>query len=938
MRHLRFARVIVVGLVGMGALARADVAAGDDKLLHGDYAEAIATYRAVKGKDAGRAQLRLGRALLVTGDLAGARAAAEAAGKAADKDRALAADAAVLSAEIHRVAGEHGKARALLEATVKKEPRHLRARAQLGLVYEATGEKALAARIWNGFYDDHDAGKIPEKAEPQLYLAIAARHLGDFRGANDTLQQAVELDGNLLEANVEWGWLFLTKYNAGDAEQSFDEVLKIDSRNPDAHAGMARVKLEQGYDVRGADEHLGKALAVNPAHARALCIRAEIQIDNAEYAAAEKTLAALLAVDPNHVDARTLLAAIAWLKDDLPRYQAERQRVFAVNPRHSRFYHVIAEFAVKEHRYKEAIGLEEEALKLDPKDTVAMAGIGSGYLRLGEEAKGLKILQEAGKGDPFNVRTYNMLNLFEDVIPDKYETIAPAQPRGVFRFRVPKDERETIERYLPRTLGRAYADMVKRYGFSPRLPIVFELYNDPDHYSVRTVGLPNLGALGVCFGQVVTALSPSNGNVNWGMILWHELGHVFAIQASSSRVPRWYTEGLSEYETIIARPEWRRENDVDVWMAVNAGKLPSVVELNTRFLRAKDMNDMVVAYHMSSVVIEFIVKRWGFPKVVEGLRLFGKGQDTAQVIAAITGLAPPAFDAEFRKYLDGRLAPYRGQFKVQLADYDDLTSLEKAAAARPGDAEAHADLALGQLAGDEADRAAASAEAALAIDGKNKKALWVLAEVASAKGNLGAQRERLLALIAAGGDGYDARMGLARAAKEAGDLKETVAQLEKAKQLDPERSEPYLVLAEIFAKTNREDEALREMERYVMIEQMEYAPLKKLVDKYAARKVWPKVRQLGEMALYINPFDADLHVTLGMAYVETGAPEQAIHELDSALKSDPPLRRPAVAQIGLARAYLAKRDSALARRAVDAALKLEPENAEARELAKKLGK
>jgi len=79
-------------------------------------------------------------------------------------------------------------------------------------------------------------------------------------------------------------------------------------------------------------------------------------------------------------------------------------------------------------------------------------------------------------------------------------------------------------------LARAYADMVKRYGFTPSLPITIELFNDPEQYSVRTVGLPNLGALGVCFGQVITALSPSNGNVNWGMILWHELGHVFAIQ------------------------------------------------------------------------------------------------------------------------------------------------------------------------------------------------------------------------------------------------------------------------------------------------------------------------------------------------------------------------------------------------------------------------
>jgi tetratricopeptide (TPR) repeat protein len=924
-------------LAGPPSAARADIAAGDDKLLHGGYAEAIAAYRGVKGKEAGRAQVRLGRALLSTGDLPAARAAAEAAAKSAD--RAAASDGKVLAAELDLATGHYSEAQKALEELTRREPRHLRARVELGLAYRALGQKALADKVWNSFYDDHETGKLDEsKAETLVYLALAARYLEDFRGASDTLQDAVGKDKSLLEANLEWGSLFLDKYNAADAEQSFAEVLKLDPKNPDAHAGLARAKIDQSYDVRTALAEVDQALAVNPIHAEALLVRAELQIDNGEHAAASDTLAKLLAVNPQDARARTLQATIHWLEDDSAGFEAEKKKVLAVNPGDAAFYHTVADFAVKEHRYKEALALEREALKIDPKDALALAGLGTGYLRMGDEQNGLRYLRDAWKRDSFNVRTYNILNLFEDTIPTKYEMVVPPVPKGVFRLRVPKEERAILERYLPRTLGRAFDDMVKRYGFTPSLPITIELFTDPEQYSVRTVGLPNLGALGVCFGQVITALSPSNGNVNWGMILWHELGHVFAIQLSNSRVPRWFTEGLSEYETLIARPEWRRENDVDVWSAYQAGQLPSVLELNSRFLRAKDMADMVVAYHMSSVTVEYLARTYGFPKIVAALKLYGQGKSTAEVLPAITGESVERFDADFRKYLDQRLAVYRGSFRVDPGDYTNLAALEKAAAAAPRDAEAQAALALGDLAAERPDRALAAADAALQLDGKNKKALFASAEVLTQRGDADGARARLRELIAAGGDGYDARLRLGRLALERDDLAEAESELSAAKKLDPERSEPSLLLSERYFKVNREDDGLRELERYAMIEQMELAPVRKLVEKYAARKNWAKVRDFGEMAVYINPFDAEIHLALADAYGATAAPDSAVFEYESALKAEPPLRRPAVAELGLARVLADKHDVAGAKRALERALKLEPENADALALARKIGK
>ncbi len=923
---------VAAALIAAPRPALADLKTADAKYLHGDYAAAIKDYRGTKGKDAGRASVRLGYALLRTGDYPGAEKAARDLIKA--KDAALAADAQVLLAETLRATGRYADARTTLEATVKARPTLLRARVQLGLVYLETGERDLAAAIFQQFYDDWSADKIDQNnAEQLMYVAIAARFSEGYEDANDTFRDAVDKDANLLEANVQWGWLFLEKYAAGYAEQSFDEVLKVDANHPDALVGLARVKLEQNYDVKGATDLITRALAQNPRHAGALSLRAELEIDNAQYDDARKTLAQVFAVNPNDVDAHALVATTFWLRDDQAAYDGERKKAFAVNPKDARFYHIVADFAVKEHRYKEAIALEEEALKVDPKYHLPLAGIGTGYLRLGEEQKGLEYLNKAWERDSFNARTYNILNLFDDVIPKEYVFAVSKH----FKFRMQKDEKPMLERYVPRTLEKAFDDMVKRYGFTPRVPTIVEMFADADHYSVRTVGLPNLGALGVCFGSVITAMSPSSGNLNWGMVLWHELGHVFAIQLSNSRVPRWFTEGLSEYETILARREWRRENDADVWAALAAGKLPSVVELNTQFLRARDMGEMTVAYHMSSLAIEFIGTRWGFPKIVDALKLYAKGKTDAEVIKAISGLDAPGFDAEFKKHLEKRFAAYAGTFKVVVGNYADVVALEKAAAAAPNDVDAIASMAVGYLANQNADKANAAAQKALALDAKNKKALWVRAELAFITGGDPAEaRKRQEALIAAGGDGYDARIRLGILATRAGDLKEAETQLNLAKKLDPERSEPYSILAEQYFKANRDDDGLRELEKYVYIEQMEYPPLAKLVEKHTLRKNWAKVKEFGEMALLVNPWDSELHLDLGEAYLQLKQPDAAAYEFDSALLSQPPLARPAVAQIALARAHVARKDAKAAKKAVDAALKLEPKNAEALELKKKI--
>ncbi|MGE5185187.1 MAG: tetratricopeptide repeat protein [Acidobacteriota bacterium] len=915
-------------LCALHSAAFADLSAGRDKLTAGDYKGAIGELAKVSGRDKPAAATLKARAQLAIGDYAGAEATAAPFATGKDVEAHLVLD------RVRRITGRGADARKDLEQLFKDHPDDRAVRTALAVCRYEQGAVVDAKTLFDETIREFDTrAKSLDLNDPVqlVQLAEAAKYTENYELANDSYRAALKLAPQLTDAGVEWADLFSQKYAAELAAQTLEEVFKVNPNHPDAHAAYAGVLLDTSYDLAAVKHHLDAALGVNPKNARALRAKASIEIDQNQWDGAGKTLDEVLKTNREDVEALAMKATIAWLRDDTKGYEAAKAQAFAIDPAYAELYRIVARSAVREHRYTAAIDLEKEAIKLKPDFYEAMAGAGLGYLRLGMEKEGLEWLDKAYKGDAYNVRTVNTLNLFERTIPKEYSF----QTTKDFRIRYHDDEKAALARYLEPTMERAFADMVRRYGFTPKTPVTLELYADKTDYAVRTVGLPDIGALGVCFGQVITAMSPATGDINWGMVLWHELAHVFAIQLSNSRVPRWFTEGLSEYETLIARPDWRRENDADLYGAVANNTLPSIGSLNSEFMQP-DQNAVVVAYYQSAVTIEYLAQTYGFAKIVQALKLYGQGKETPDVLQAITGKTIAQLDTDFRAYLDIRLAAYRGTFKLPTRGFDDVTKLEIAADAAPKDARAKANVALGYYYAGDADKAGAAAAAALALDPKQPIARYITAEIAVHNGE-GPKAKALYGGLAADGhDSYDLRTRLAQLAQEDNDFVDFEKQLCAAKKLDPERSYPYQALAQLYQKQGQMPKALAELEHYAFIEQMDLAPLKELVTGYGKLGNWAKVRTYGEMATYINPQDPDILLGLGRAYLELGQPDRALYTYDTALVVKPPPRRPALIQLGRARAFAALHKLRDARAAIDQAMKTEPENAEVLELKAKL--
>ncbi len=881
------------------ALAQADrLAQARSAFLHGRHDEAIRLAEPLAAaRDDVQARLLLAEVLTARGDLEGALALIrKAQGVARQDDDKRAALTARGSIEL--LQGQHARAIATWRQALNDHPDAREARLALGKLLIDLGKKEEGIALLDVLAEDYNDGKLDESRGLTM-VGVAVWRMEFYDDANTVLQEATVKDPENVEAFVAWGDLFLEKYNLEDASFAYESALKINPNHVGALLGMAQIHMEDDHDEAAIRGYLRRIFAVNPGNPDAIVLDATLQIDLEDYDGAIETLGRALKVNPNHMPAINTLATCHYLKDDSAAFERERIRAFKLNPRWAGFYTHVARFGVRVHRYQEAIDLNNKALAIDPSYWPAFVELGIGYTRIGDDAKGFEYLKKAFENDSYNIRAFNMVNLYEKTMPS-YVFVE----RGPLRFRFHKSERPVLEAVVPELAEDAYKNLKKRYKFEPKGTVSVEIFKDAETFSVRSVGLPHITPHGICFGRVVTSRSPSEGNFNWAEVVWHELAHVFHIQKSRSRVPRWFTEGLAEYEAGVARPEWRREQEREMLVLAKEGRLWSVGRLNLGFTQAKTLNDILAAYFQSTIVIEFIVQRWGFDTILKMLDLYGQSLLTPEVLVKATGLDVAAFDEAFKAYVSKRFDRMMSSFDPSLEEYADLERFEKAHKATPADPAAMAELAMALFVARRVDEAETLFKATLKKQPGQPLANYLASIYDLRTRDSAAARGHLDAILKGGYDGYALRLQLGEVAQMEGKADEAADHLTKALAFYDKGLEALHALTEIYDKKGDKARLADTLLQITLVDQADFRTAARLL---ALRK---ELGQLGhaldaaERAINIKPFDGQLHRDMGEVSLLVGDPRKAVRSFEIALilMSSAPSALRADLLVGLARA------------------------------------
>jgi tetratricopeptide (TPR) repeat protein len=543
-----------------------------------------------------------------------------------------------------------------------------------------------------------------------------------------------------------------------------------------------------------------------------------LAIDEDKKAEGRAAITRAQGINPHSTEAHALSAALSFVEGNDADYKASVAAALKINPLYGEVYRVVGAITARFYRFDEAAEQVRRGIAIDRENARAHADLGAHLMRTGDERNARRALETAFRADPFDVVTFNMLALL-----DTLETFQTVQD-GELTIKLAADEAGVMREYVPALAKEAMAALSKRWEFTPKGPILIEMFPKHDDFAVRNVGLPGMiGALGACFGRVVTLDSPKArppGDFNWGATLWHEIAHVITLQLSNQRIPRWLTEGISVFEEKRARPEWGREMEVAFARALDEGQVLKLRDLNGGFQNPQTIS---LAYYEASLLVEHVVDKHGEPALRALVTSFADGIDTEAAITRVLKTDIDALQTTFDAFLETRFSGLRRALAVPEGFTPELP-LDKVRAL----AASHPDsfgvqMTLG--------RALRSSDPQAAIEAFERAA-------------------RLVPMI--GG---------------------------------PEG--PYMQIVEVAMATGDKAKAAEALDALTARDHTAVDAARQLVGFLDPAKDKDRLRAALQRVVAVDPFDAGAHSTLGRMALEAGQPADAVRNFRVALAAGP---------------------------------------------------
>ena len=258
-------------------------------------------------------------------------------------------------------------------AAAAASPDDLPVRDALMRLYEEVGDRAALAPLidasyadWNGGQRQSNAGRRPaghrDRRPPRRQLEGRQRGAARRRPRRPA-RRAPTSTGDCC------CWRSTTRRRR---RRPSGQVLKVDPEDPDAHVGLAARGRRRRYDAASARVEIARALAVNPRHAGALALRAELALDGEDFEAARADVAVIRRLNPRRPGRGARRRGRGAAARRRRRLRAHARRRLASHAHDGELFAFVAEALERQRRYDEARAVAAEGVAADPRTPVPL--------------------------------------------------------------------------------------------------------------------------------------------------------------------------------------------------------------------------------------------------------------------------------------------------------------------------------------------------------------------------------------------------------------------------------------------------------------------------------------------------------------------------------------------------------------------------------------
>jgi tetratricopeptide (TPR) repeat protein len=826
--------------------------------LHGNYAEARSAFETLaKGeKPPAAVFVGLSRVHQSVGEYDQALQVVESALQKTQGDPELLAR----QAELLYFRGRLDEAEQAADAAVKKKDDQFLARWIKAQILRDRGQTEKADEACRWFVRTYSQRSNEEKdikdAEMLALIGLAGVENANAHGLtdqfsfilNDLYSDALKEDKDYWIVELQAGELLLEKYNRGEAYTAFDKALKINPRAAEALVGKGVASLQQ-FQVKEAEQFADQALKINPKLPSALRLKADLNLLAGQAPAARKHLDEALAVNPRHESTLGRIAALYVFEHKPDEVERMAKEITAYDPKPGLFYTELAEQVEGKRWFTQAEQYYKKAASLRADMPWARNSLGLLYMRMGREDEARKALDEAFESDRFNVRVANSRKVLKHL--ENYKTVKT--PHYEIRYD-PKND-AVLTRFMADYLEQLYENYSQQFNYSPKEPILVEVFNNHEMFSGRTIALPDLHTIGACTGKMFAMVSPKGRGIrkpfNWGRVLRHELVHIFNLAQTDMQVPHWLTEGLAVSNEGFPRPP--------LWNQVLAERMAKDDLLNLdnitlAFVRPADQLEWSLAYCQANLYVEYVKKAYGDKAIGDLLAAYGEGLDDAAVLKKVCHVEKAEFEKSYKEFLKG----VTKGMKVAKPTEKPMTlaQLQAEHEKKPDDVEIAARLAE-RLIGRDPGQARKLAEAVLDKQKAHPRASVVIARLEAKAGRTDDAIKALDAALKKDNPDANLLLALGRLYAEAGKNDKAAELFEQGRKVDPYDPTWMEELAKIYKKGDDRAKRIAVLTDLVATDADEYEQRKLLAQMLLDDSRAGEAEKVARDALEINLLDEE---------------------------------------------------------------------------------